>query len=213
MKQTLIVKLALEPEQRVALLRTLETFSAACNDVAGTAFEAKCANKIDLQKLLYYDIRQRFGLSAQMCIRAISKVVEAYKRDREKRPAFRAHGAMTYDERILNFTRPNLVSLLTLDGRIVVPFRFGAYQKTRLDRIQGQADLLYRNGTFYLACTVDAPEPAPDEAREFFGVDLGVVNIAVTSDGEIVNQGQGCLYAHVNTVRGRYARLRAKLQK
>jgi putative transposase len=100
-----------------------------------------------------------------------------------------------------------------LDGRIAVPFRFGAYQAARLDRIRGQADLLYRDRTFYLACTVDAPEPTPNEPAEYLGVDLGMVNLATTSDGEIVNQGQGCLHAHVNTVRARYARLRAKLQK
>lgn len=213
MKQTLIVKLAPEPEHHAALLRTLETFNAACNDIAGVAFAERCANKIELQKLVYYDIRQRFGLSAQMCIRAISKVVEAYKRDRTIRPMFRPHGAMTYDERIMNFARPDRVSLLTLDGRVQTPFRFGSYQAARLDRIRGQADLLYRNGTFYLACTVDAPEPAPSEPGEYLGVDLGIVNIAATSDGEIVNQGQGVIHTHVNRVRARYARLRAKLQK
>jgi IS605 OrfB family transposase len=120
---------------------------------------------------------------------------------------------MTYDERIMNFARPDRVSLLTLDGRIVVPFRFGAYQEARLDRIRGQADLLYRNGTFFLACTVDVPEPSSNGAIEFLGVDLGVINIAATSDGEIINQQQSAVHAHVNTVRGRYARLRAKLQK
>ncbi len=213
MKQVLVVKLAPEPDQYVALLRTLETFNAACNAIAGVAFEQRTANKIELQKLVYYDIRHRFSLSAQMCIRAIAKVAEAYKRDREQRPAFRAHGAMTYDERILSFPRVDRASLLTLDGRVEIPCRYGAYQQARLDRVRGQADLLYRNGTFYLACTVDAPEPTPDEASEYLGVDLGVVNIATTSDGEIVNQGQSCLHAHVNMVRARYVRLRAKLQK
>jgi predicted transposase len=175
MKQVLVVKLAPEPEQHAALLRRLETFNAACNDIAGTAFEHRMANKIELQKLVYYDIRERFGLSAQMCIRAIAKVAEAYKRDREKRPALRAHGAMTYDERIFSFPRIDRASLLTLDGRVEVPFRFGAYQEARLDRIRGQADLLYRKGTFYLACTVDAPEPTPDETSEYLGIDLGVL--------------------------------------
>lgn len=217
MNQVLVIKLAPTPEQHAALLRTLETFNIACNDIAGTAFELRSANKIELQKLVYYDIRDRFGLSAQMCIRAIAKVAEAYKRDREKRPTFRAHGAMTYDERILSFPRIDRASLLTLEGRIELPFRFGAYQEARRDRIRGQADLLYRNGVFFLACTVDAPEPSPTEVSDFLGVDLGVdlgvINIAATSDGEIVNQGQGIIHAHVNTVRARYARLGAKLQK
>jgi putative transposase len=213
MKQTLLVKLAPEPEQSAALLRTLAAFNAACNDIAGTAFEHRTANKIELQKLVYYDIRQRFGLSAQMCIRAIAKVAEAYKRDREQRPTFRAQGAMTYDERILSFPRVDRVSLLTLDGRIEVPFRFGDYQAARLDRVRGQADLLYRNSTFFLACTVDAPEPTPSEPSEYLGIDLGVITLAATSDGELLNHTTGPRHAHVNQVRARFSRFRAKLQQ
>ena len=64
MKQALLVKLAPTPDQSTALLRTLETFNAACNDIAGVAFAQRSANKIELQKLVYFDIRQRFGLSA-----------------------------------------------------------------------------------------------------------------------------------------------------
>src|SRR6476659_6494485 len=118
MKQTLVVKLAPEPEHSAALLRTLETFNAACNDIAATAFAQRSANKVELQKLVYYDIRERFGLSAQMCNRAIAKMAEGYKRDRNIQPRFRAHGAMTYDERIVSFPRVDRVSLLTLDGRV-----------------------------------------------------------------------------------------------
>ncbi len=215
MKQTLLLKLAPDADQHVALLRTLEAFNAACNAVAVVAFAEHSASKIDLQKLVYYDIRQRFGLSAQMAIRAISKVAEAYKRDKRIRPSFRPHGAMTYDERICSFPRVDRVSLLTLDGRVVLPFRYGAYQAARLDRIRGQADLLYRDrdGTFYLSCTVDAPEPAPDEASEYLGVDLGVITLAATSDGELLNHSTGPKHAHINQVRARYSRFRAKLQQ
>jgi putative transposase len=213
MKQTLMVKLTPEPDQSVALLRTLEAFTAACNDIAGTAFAQRSVNKFALQKLVYYDIRERFGLSAQMCIRAISKVIEAYKRDREKRPTFRAHGAMTYDERVLSFPHIDRASLLTLEGRMEIPVCFGAYQEARLDRIRGQADLLYRNGVFFLVCTVDAPESPLNETSECLGVDLGIINIAATSDGELLNHSAAPKHAHVNIVRARYSRMRSKLQK
>ncbi|HLZ23270.1 MAG TPA: hypothetical protein VKQ30_14220, partial [Ktedonobacterales bacterium] len=114
MKQTLLVKLAPTPDQHAALLRTLEQFNAACNAIAAVAFAAKCAGKLDLQKLVYYDTRAQFGLSAQMTIRAISKVSEAYKRDKAIQPHFRAHSAMVYDQRICSFPGPDRVSLLTL---------------------------------------------------------------------------------------------------
>ena len=44
------------------------------NYVAEKAFELKLANKYELQKLLYKDIREKFKLSAQLAIRSISKV-------------------------------------------------------------------------------------------------------------------------------------------
>ncbi|WIG59026.1 MAG: Mobile element protein [Ktedonobacterales bacterium] len=215
MKQTLLVKLAPTADQHAALLRTLEAFNAACNAIAATAFSEQCANKVELQKLVYYDIRERFGLSSQMTIRAISKVSEAYKRDKTIQPRFRPHGAMVYDERICSFPRIDRVSLLTLDGRIELPLRFGAYAAGMLARIRGQADLLYRkrSDTFFLAVTVDTPEPTPTEPDDFLGVDLGIITLAATSDGEFLNSSTGPKHAHVNQVRARYSRFRQKLQK
>ncbi len=165
------------------------------------------------KKLVYYDIRQQFSLSSQMAIRAISKVAEAYKREKSIKPSFRPHGAMVYDERICSFPSIDRVSLLTLDGRVEVPFRFGAYAKGMLQRTRGQADLLYRSETFYLAVTVDAPEPTPGEVGEYIGVDLGIITLATTSDGEFLNHSAGPKHAHVNQVRARFSRFRQKLQK
>ena len=215
MKQTLLVKLVPTPAQHAALLRTLEAFNAACNAIADVAYEHHLANKIELQKLVYYDVRQRFGLSSQMGIRAIAKVAEAYKRDKRSKPSFRPHGAMVYDERISNFPTPDRVSLLTLDGRVEVPFRFGRYAEGMMQRRRGQCDLLYRTSsdTFFLAITVDTAEPTPDEASDYLGVDLGVITLAATSDGEFLNHSAGPTCAHINHVRARYSRFRCKLQK
>jgi putative transposase len=209
MKQTLLVKLAPTPAQHTKLVQTLERFNAACNAIAAVAFQEQKASKFDLQKLVYYAIRAQFGLSAQMAIRAISKVSEAYKRDKAIQPHFRPHSAMVYDQRICSFPGPDRVSLLTLDGREVMPFRFGRYAEGMLQRVRGQCDLLYRasSDTFLLAITVDTAEPTPDAVSEYLGVDLGIVNIATTSDGEMVSG------RHVNNVRARYSRFRAKLQK
>jgi len=215
MKQTLLVKLAPEPEEHATPLHTLEAFNATCNAIAEVAYEHRLANKLQLQPLVYHNIRERFGLSSQMTIRAIAKVSEAYKRDKRVKPLFRAHGAMIYDQRICSFPTPDRVSLLTLDGRVIVPFRFGAYAKGMLQRTRGQCDVLYRTrtDTFFLAITVDAPEPTPDEASDYLGVDLGVITLAATSDGEFLNHSTGPKHAHINQVRARYSRIRGKLQK
>jgi len=206
MKQTLMVKLAPDEDQHKILLETMERFTEACNSIAETAFQNRVANKYALQKLIYRQIREKYGLSAQLTIRAISKVVEAYKRDKRVKPSFEPHGAIVYDQRILSWKGLDRVSILSLKGRLIIPTTIGPYQEARLDRKVRQADLLLRKGIFYLAVVIDAPEPAPFETTDYIGVDLGVRNIAVDSDGETWSSGQ------VNGLRSRHNKLRAKLQ-
>src|SRR5260370_28900920 len=134
MELTWAVRLERSTEQHGALVATLERFNAACNAIAEVAFREHVANKIALQKIVYYDIRQRFGLSSQMTVRAIAKVVEAYTRDKTIQPRFRPHGALAYNERILPCKGLEHVSLLALEGRQLVACRFGAYQQARRNR-------------------------------------------------------------------------------
>src|SRR5260370_37064358 len=84
------------------------------------------------------------------------------------------------------------VSLLTLAGRALIPFQVGDYQQARMDAIKGQADLIYRRGTFYLAVTLDVPEPMPDKALGgTLGIDLGIVKLAADTEGEAFIGEQG----------------------
>jgi len=207
MNLTLLVKLQPNPDQAQALLRTMERFNAACNAIAAVAFREGTANKIRLQKLIYADIRATFGLSAQLTVRAISKVAEAYKRDKRIQPRFRPHGAIVYDQRVLSWKGLDRVSILTLAGRQLIPVVLNGYHQARMDRIRGQADLIYRDGQFYLAVVVDVPEPPTLHPDDWLGVDLGIVNLAADSDGQTYSGDQ------VNGLRQRHARLRQRLQK
>ena len=179
-----MVKLAPSTEQYSALLQTVERFNEACNAIAEVAFAIGIANKFRLQKTTYQNIRGVYGLSAQLTIRAISKVAETYKRDRSIQPVFKPHSSVVYDQRILSWKGLDKVSVLTIDGRQVVPVKLGTYQEVRLDREVKQTDLILRNSIFYLAVVSDASEAIPDDPIGTLGVDLGVINIAVDSDGE-----------------------------
>lgn len=119
-----------------------------------------------------------------MAVRAISKAVEAYKRDRSIQVKFDLDGAMPYDQRIMSWKGLDRVSLLTLGGRLIMPIRIGEYYSDRMNRPRGQVDLVFRNKTFYLAVVVDAPEASPIDATSVLGIDLGIKNIAVDSTGE-----------------------------
>jgi putative transposase len=207
MKQTMLLKLTPTPEQHTALLDTIRAFNGACDYVASLAFAEKTANKFALQKMVYGELRTKYQLAAQLAIRAISKASEAYKRDKSIQPHFKPEGAVVYDERVMSFKGLLTVSLLTLQGRVLVPFQVGGYQAARMGAIKGQADLIYRTGVFYLAVTIDAPTPPPDEVTDTLGIDLGIVNLATDCEGERFG-GES-----VEKVRKRHHALRQRLQK
>ncbi len=80
---TLKVKLNPDKEQHDKLLTTMKKFNEACNYASEAAWHNKKFGKTGIQKLTYYDIRQEFGLSAQLTVRAIAKVAESYSNDRK----------------------------------------------------------------------------------------------------------------------------------
>ena len=48
-----------------AIIDTFIKFNDACNFVSGIAFERRLYNKVFLQRIVYRDIREKFGLAAQ----------------------------------------------------------------------------------------------------------------------------------------------------
>ncbi len=185
MKLTLQMQLLPDTEQKPVLLATMERFNEAATFAAKLGFEHGVFSQQSIHKLAYREIRERFGLSAQMAVRAIGKAVECFHRDKSRCPVFKPRSAICYDNRILGFKGLDKVSLWTLEGRMLFPLVYGAYQSERFDRMKGQVDLVYRGGKFYLYATVEMPENAPITPAEFLGVDLGIVNIAVDSDGTV----------------------------
>jgi putative transposase len=207
MKLIAQVKLQPTPEQAKTLKETIGRSNAAANYVSSVAWEKQVFRQYDLHHLLYHDIRAKFGLSAQMTVRLIAKVADAYKLDKKKQRTFKALGSIAYDDRILSWSvDKRIVSLWTLGGRIKLTFIAGIPQLELLKTRQGEAELIYRNGEFYLHQTCDVDEEPTDEIDGFLGVDLGVANIAVDSLGEIY-QGKA-----IKNVRHRHRKLRSKLQ-
>lgn len=180
------LKLLPTPAQADALKRTIEQANAACTDMSGVAWEQQTFGKFALQTLTYARIRSEYGLSAQMVIRCLAKVGDSYKLDRKTQRTYKPHGSIAYDDRILSFKPDNqTVSIWTLPGRETIPFVCGERQKHLLLSRQGESDLVYRRGMFFLLVTCNVDEPTPDDVDDVLGVDLGIVNLATDSDGEI----------------------------
>ncbi len=205
MKLTATVKLQPDPEQREFLRETMERANALCNAVSDHAWASKQFGRFQLQRATYHAAKNTSGLSAQVIIRCIAKVSDAYKQDKKVQRVFRSLGAIAYDDRILRW-QEGRVSIWTTGGRQWIPFVCGDHARKLLASRRGETDLFVRNGQWFLTFTANIEVPALETPEDFIGVDLGIVNLAATSDGEIVSGAQ------VNGLRVRHERLRKRLQ-
>ena len=206
MLKILQIKLLPDDKQREAIIDTFMAFNEACNSVSRIAWEKKLFNKVFLQRIVYRDIREKFGLAAQLAVRVIAKVVETYKADRASFHEFRDFGSIVYDPRILSFKGMDQVSISTTRGRIRIPITIGKYGEIPFKRIRGQCDLVRKNKLFYLMVAVEIPEEPAIEPEDIIGIDMGIVNIAVDSTGKYYSGDR------VREVREHNADLRSRLQ-
>ncbi|MFJ8827186.1 RNA-guided endonuclease InsQ/TnpB family protein [Streptomyces sp. NPDC102467] len=194
-------------------------------------FEQGVTQKLDLRKLTYGDVKERWGLGAQAAQHVIKKTCDAYaalkanlkagrlgkadsrryRRAAGKPLSFRPDAAQPFDDRMLSWQiDQRRVSVWTVKGRMKDVAIVGSPdQLATLDlHRRGESDLVYRDGKWFLHATCEVPEATPNaEPVDFLGIDLGIVNIATTSDGEVMAGRE------MNRARVRERVLRSKLQR
>jgi putative transposase len=233
-KRVLRVRVLPTREQVSALADTLHTCNAAASWLSEQMHTARVFRKFDVQKRWYAELRERFGLAAQPAIRVIGKTADAYttlranltagnygppgsdrRREVDETPiVFRPEAGQPFDARCLSWRldevgRDGVVSIWTSAGRLRNLRIVGHPDHLAVLRSRpiGETDLLFRDGVWLLHATVEVPAAPPTEpVNGFLGVDLGIVNIAATSDGDRMSGAQ------VNRYRKRQLRLRARLQ-
>lgn len=208
MKLTAKVKLQPTADQHRYLLQTLERANAACDYISERAWETKTFGTFRLQKLVYSEVRTRLDLTAQIVVRIVSKVADAYRLDKKAQRTFRKHGAIAYDDRILKwYTDARRVSIWSIGGRLNIAYQAGERQRELLRYQKGESDLVYSKGTFFLLATCEIPDPTEQETETALGVDMGIVNLAVDSDAHFYS-GEA-----VERARQRLHKTRRRLQK
>jgi hypothetical protein len=170
-KLTAKVKLIAGAEALGSLSRTMRTANACCDWISKRAWKTKIFGQFALHKLCYAGAKAKYGLSAQVVVRCIAKVCDAYKLDKKTQRTFWEDGAISYDDRILSW-KADSVSIWTMDGRLRIPFQAGPRQAELLKLRQGESDLILQRGVFYLAATCNIDQPEPSDVEAFLGVDL-----------------------------------------
>jgi putative transposase len=79
----------------------MEQANACCNWVSEYAWSRQVFPQFSLHKLLYYQAKELFPLSAQVVVHVLAKVADAYKQDKKAQRRFARQRAIRYDSRIL----------------------------------------------------------------------------------------------------------------
>ena len=242
MKITLTAKLKLRhtPEQKVALDAVTLAYRDALNFASEVAHrENKLSQAAKLQKLVYQDLREKFGLPSQMACNIPRQVASNYKVQwtkfrqnqaaREKgytkkrykgldKPCRFVSRTLTYNfGRDFSWKKGQQVSIQALDGRIILPYE--GYAK-HLEYIAqgcevGAAKLYYQKSKkqYYLLVSleIEVPDLKPEDAKQVIGVDVGQRYHAVVSDTRQHSFFQSGKQARQK--KDHYARLRRSLQR
>jgi putative transposase len=242
MKQIITAKLKLQTDatQFQALRQTSLAYRDALNYVSRYSFEhGKMSNQIRLRDETYYEIRALYTLPAQMATNVPRQVGATYKTLWTKvRQNIAARNAGHTKKRykgldqppkyvsptlIYNYQRDyslkpdNQVSILTLDGRIIVSYT-GYHEHVALlhqGAAIGAAKLWYDKPRkqFYLLVSleVEVADPTPAMHTSVVGVDVGVRYLAVaatTREKQSFHSGK-----RIVPKANHYARLRKRLQQ
>jgi putative transposase len=234
------LKLHLTADQFTALRQTQLAYRDALNFVSAYAFaHGKTSNQQRLQGETYADVRGQLGLPAQMACNVPRQVGATYKglwtkakknaqarqngytRKRYKgldRPPHYVSPTLTYNyHRDYSLKAGQQVSILTLAGRIIVPYQ--GYEK-HVALLQhgatiGAAKLWYDRSRrcFYLlvSLTIAAPDPAPESHTRIVGVDVGqryLATVATLDNGVQFYSGK-----EIRAQADHYARLQKRLQQ
>jgi len=242
MKTVITAKLKLHttPQQFNALRATQLAYRDSLNYVSRYAFEhGKMSNAVKLQDGTYTQIRARFHLPSQMACSVPRQVGATYKtlwKKMQQNAMQRKAGhtkkrykgldnaptyvspTLTYQNRKdYSFKQNQQVSVLTLQGRIVVPYTGFNSHVARIQRGKdiSAAKLWYDKPKkqFYLLVSleIETVDPTPETHTSIVGVDVGVRYLAVAS----TTRGKQAFYSGKRVVSqaNHYARLRKRLQK
>ena len=241
MKITLTAKLKLNttPEQFAVLRQTQLAYRDALNHVSAYSFaHGKTGNVHRLQTALYAEVRSQFGIPSQMACSLFRQVGATYRglwtkwhRNAEARGAGYTKKRFKGLDKAPHYVSPTLtyvygpdyslkidqrVSLLTLAGRIIVPYQGWRRHVTfvRETADLGEAKLWYDRcrKRFYLLVmlSLETPDPTPDTYQQVVGIDVGQRYLATVTTP--ANQSQFYSGKEIRQKTDHVARLQKRLR-
>jgi|TARA_Y100000310_G_scaffold97833_1_gene95503 IS605 OrfB family transposase len=188
------------------VVKTIEIYKKSLQHCVDVAWEMKIKNNVELQPFVYKEIRN-FGLPSQLAIACIKQSCGIIKKAKSNPNIYKT--SIRYNSpRSFSF-KNNVLSISTIKGRIKIPIKIPNYALKYFKDWNIKESLLTKNfkGDYYFTFTFlkKALKNSTLQNR-VLGVDLGIHNLAVTSDKQFFKSFK------VKQIKRKFKFLRDKLQ-
>lgn len=216
MQRTVRVILKPSPEQAAILAETLRQFTSAFNHAVAIGWRDGVKNATKLHYITYREAKALHPfLVSDLIIQARVKAAEALtsaatllrKGRVVSMPVSQACPPRLNKNTFKLDWAKQEVRMSTTGGRQSLAFDVPDYAKKYVGNPVDIADLIYRNGKWWLHVVVTAEAPKIEPSGEVVGVDLGLAIPAATSDNRFLGG------TNWRGVEKRYFRLKRRLQK
>ena len=203
---------------KTLLEETMSAYCDACNYVSDYVFKTHNLSQAQLNKALYYDLREKYSLKAQMAQSVLKTVIARYKTIIEAenkwiKPSFKKPQYDLVWNRDYSLTG-GYFSVNTLSGRIKLAYHPEGMDKYFDPTIYkfGTAKLVNKHGKYYLhiPVTYDVEEFDASKVTNVVGIDRGINFVVATYDSK---QKSGFVNGRtIKQKRANYSKLRKELQ-
>ena len=213
------IQLVVSAENCELLDSTANAYRNACNFVSEYIFRTHNLKQFSLNKELYYEIREKFGLGSQMTQSVLKTVISRYKTIRTNQhewiqPKFKVPQFDLVWNRDYSLSQ-NYFSVNTLNGRLKLPYYAKGMEKY-FDKETyrfGTATLVFRHKRYFLhiPVTFEVNECCDSDICNVVGIDRGINFVVATYDSK--HQSGFVSGKVIKQKRGHYKNLRKQLQQ
>ena len=212
------IQISATADDKVLLNKTMSVYSNACNYVSDYVFQTHNLKQFSLNKVLYTELRERFGLKSQMAQSVFKTVIAKYKTVLENeskwiKPSFKKPQYDLVWNRDYSLTQ-NCFSVNTLNGRVKLPYfakgMFKYFDHTFYKF--GTAKLVNQHGKYFLhiPVTYNIEESNISDICNVVGIDRGINFVVATYDSK--HKSGFVSGKAIKQKRANYSKLRKELQ-
>ena len=187
------------------IVDTIDLYQQGLQYCIENAWNLGIKNNIQLHPFVYSELKN-IGLPSQLSIACIKMACGMIKKAKNK--PFISKTSIRYNSpRSFSF-KNNILSISTIQGRVKIPIKIPDYA-LKYFSLDIRESLLTKNykGDYYFTFTFLKKIPTDLNLQErVLGIDLGINNLAVTSDKQFFNSGK------VKQAKRKFKFLRSKLQ-